>query len=574
MWSVGCNGGGGGTSGTGTGTGTGTATSTGTGTTVGEGDLPPQDPCAVEHGPGWATFDGVCACERGLVLCGGDCVDLANDPAHCGTCATVCRAGLACVQGSCGGFLPGPGVRPPRRLSGGDPESTCTWATEAVPEVSVNAAPGEPDAVVAYQLRRADTNEHDAYYNWRLPSGDWTPDLHPSPDAPEADAAWDPWSATHGGTGTEFFTFQGPLVEDLVAWGTTPAQLAQQGPPTMAPRLLVPGSVDGASLLPDLGAPAIYVAYHDRSSSVQSVLRRYAPCEAADLGGPGCPEAWDAPRVVFSGEDDSLVPRSHVSASINPCTHHAVVALRVEDQSMNGSQDTRIVYRFVDAAGDLSPVNAADSFSVTFGTTCGPIQVGIPKCNTGTADCGDFGPCLDMNRRVHLAARYVPDEDRCLLYAAYDVVQGDEAFVRLAVLDVTDETLSAGEALLEIVESHAPGEGHRDFLGTVAADRFTGAVGVFFYRQEGGDPCSTTFRGRVRRPGQPFQDTGPIAGPFPSLEGPSTGSLGHYVRAAGFSQPGTRLSSWSQPVPTSDPACTACNGTRWSLAVYAAEVVP
>jgi hypothetical protein len=33
------------------------------------------------------TDSGRCACDPDLVACGKQCVDLANDPKHCGTCA-------------------------------------------------------------------------------------------------------------------------------------------------------------------------------------------------------------------------------------------------------------------------------------------------------------------------------------------------------------------------------------------------------------------------------------------------------------------------------------------------------
>ncbi len=574
---MGCNGGGGGTGG-GTSTATGTATATATGTTAvtattAAADLPPQDPCEVEHGPGWATFDGdSCACLPGRTLCGSDCVDLASDATHCGTCNTACRPGLSCVLGTCGGLLPS-GSPVIRRLSGGDPQAACSWATEAVPEVSVNAAPGEPDAAVAYLLFSADAGAVDAYYNWRLPSGDWTTPLHLSPDAPMGDGATDPWSATHGGTGTEYFVFQGPSGNSLLlAWGTTPAQLAQQGPPTMPPRILVSGLADGPSLVPDLGAPAIYLAYQafpafpNPGGPPRSLLRRYAPCEAADLGGPGCPEAWPEPVEMFSPLPAAA---GHVSVAVNPCTHHAIAAV-----ARVANDEYRAIYLFIDTSGGFPfGEKKLDALPVASNGPCAGKR-GIPRCNTGTPDCGDFFPCLQINRRVHLAARYDPEDDRCLLYAAYDVVSGDEAFVRLSVLDVTDESLSGADALVERVDSHGPGQAHRDFLGTVAVDGFTGGVGVFFYRQEDGDPCTTRYLARVRGPDDVGFSEVPLAGPFPTIEDPHTGSLGHYVRAAGFSRPGTLLASWAQPVPTADPACTPCQGGTWSLATFGAEVMP
>lgn len=41
------------------------------------------------------------ACEEGLVLCGGACVDLAADEAHCGQCEVACADGQTCREGHC-----------------------------------------------------------------------------------------------------------------------------------------------------------------------------------------------------------------------------------------------------------------------------------------------------------------------------------------------------------------------------------------------------------------------------------------------------------------------------------------
>lgn len=40
-------------------------------------------------------------CQCSGTMCGGDCVDLMNDDAHCGACGSACGAGQACVEGEC-----------------------------------------------------------------------------------------------------------------------------------------------------------------------------------------------------------------------------------------------------------------------------------------------------------------------------------------------------------------------------------------------------------------------------------------------------------------------------------------
>lgn len=40
-------------------------------------------------------------CTTGLTKCGGTCVDLSSDEAHCGSCKTVCASGDSCRVGRC-----------------------------------------------------------------------------------------------------------------------------------------------------------------------------------------------------------------------------------------------------------------------------------------------------------------------------------------------------------------------------------------------------------------------------------------------------------------------------------------
>jgi len=45
-------------------------------------------------------LDGTCTCPSDLSVCGSSCVALASDPANCGACGTSCGA-LFCLQGGC-----------------------------------------------------------------------------------------------------------------------------------------------------------------------------------------------------------------------------------------------------------------------------------------------------------------------------------------------------------------------------------------------------------------------------------------------------------------------------------------
>lgn len=46
-------------------------------------------------------------CREGLTTCGGQCVDISTDHAHCGSCGHACAAGVQCVSGSCGSAAEG-----------------------------------------------------------------------------------------------------------------------------------------------------------------------------------------------------------------------------------------------------------------------------------------------------------------------------------------------------------------------------------------------------------------------------------------------------------------------------------
>ena len=54
--------------------------------------------------PGCAAQGDACE-ESGYGLCGGECVPLLDNPLSCGRCDRVCREGVQCVEGRCGGEI-------------------------------------------------------------------------------------------------------------------------------------------------------------------------------------------------------------------------------------------------------------------------------------------------------------------------------------------------------------------------------------------------------------------------------------------------------------------------------------
>ena len=57
--------------------------------------------CGNACAPGTACQGGACACTGGTTSCGGACVDTSNDNSNCGACGVVCGAGKICTSGSC-----------------------------------------------------------------------------------------------------------------------------------------------------------------------------------------------------------------------------------------------------------------------------------------------------------------------------------------------------------------------------------------------------------------------------------------------------------------------------------------
>jgi hypothetical protein len=48
-----------------------------------------------------ACFSGVCGCRQGFAKCGEACVNLDSDPSNCGACGVDCSEDSACSKGVC-----------------------------------------------------------------------------------------------------------------------------------------------------------------------------------------------------------------------------------------------------------------------------------------------------------------------------------------------------------------------------------------------------------------------------------------------------------------------------------------
>lgn len=532
--------------------------------------------CAAEE----TCLDGAqCACLPGLVLCGARCVDLAADPDHCGRCGAACAAG--CAGGVCGGTPPtGPSAEAPIVIAGAEGANACRFYNEAKPERSINALPEGATAFVAAQRGGAEVVGGRAHFNAADASGVWPASTPPIPGLPDHDVLFDPWTATHGGAGLEYATVFGGRTGEArcVMVAATDAASLRAGVWTRPfacaspPESDLVALPDGPVLVADHGDDALYVAYHRVSVLSRLIVQRYWPCAGVPRpdASEGCPLHWSR-RFVPQGVIDE-----HVNVVVNPCTHHPLVLLRERDEGATTHRIRMLALATTDGAplADL----VVDTVEFAGNTRCGdaacPDDEEICKCTgAGSTDCADTSPgCLDLAARVHGAALLGPG-GTCRLYLAYDrsVTAADgERYMRsrLQVFDLVGDAPSPALTL----DSSPDAAARNEFGGAVLADWATGAVGLFFYRQEGGDPCATRYVGLVRRDGPTFAEL-TLSAPFPSMRFDFTDGLGHYVAGGRFSEPGVLLPAWSQPLATTAP-CQPCQGQDYSLAVMASRVVP
>jgi hypothetical protein len=263
----------------------------------------------------------------------------------------------------------------------------------------------------------------------------------------------------------------------------------------------------------------------------------------------------------------------HANVVVNPCTHHPIFLVR--------DTDLQVRYIIFDTGGNLVTdtvldVAAHEDNSNCQGEPCPPSQE-ICACGGTGGTCGEAG-CWNLTSRVHAATHFDPGSQSCRLYAAYDYSDdstGDTIMkARLRILDITDEDNIVDVAAAVESTEQGVSEGWNEFSATVAADFFTDGVGFFFYRQDSGNGCTTTFRAMLSDDGgNTFSLPFAVSAPFPSVRSNFTGGLGHYIEASGFSEPGWLFASWSQTIETAAP-CLDCEGTPLSVATFGARMSP
>lgn len=95
---------------------------------------------------------GNCGCDAGQTACGGACVDLQSDAAHCGDCDTACASGQSCVAGECQGGGAGVGGSGAGAGAGGSGDNAEDDGADVSASCSCRAAGGDARLTAPWAL--------------------------------------------------------------------------------------------------------------------------------------------------------------------------------------------------------------------------------------------------------------------------------------------------------------------------------------------------------------------------------------------------------------------------------------
>lgn len=533
--------------------------------------------------PAVAALAAATDCRDGRVLCGRACVDMATDSGHCGACDNRCRGRSTCLAGACtSGTEPlGPGPLAPTvdwvgQISGGDPATVCSVDTEGYPERCLTGG----GARMTLSHGNDDFNWADSAYNWSA-ARTTIPVRSPASAACGCSGSCncalvgDAWATTSGGTGLEYLSMMMRRSSDgqkfIAIAATEPSNIDDNVwtfPATYIPQS---ADTDGPAMHFDPAGSRLWLA--DRPNSTFAFrLFLFYPCGYGQPGSSACPLASGFPvNVVASGIN------GHANVIANPCTGHAIALWNEPDPSLTMG-DYRIRIAFYNTSG----VEVGTRFTIANGlrwdnnTSCGCGGTGhLCKCDA----CGDAG-CMRVFPRVHASVKYLPGGE-CRLIVAYDstgTASDTHSYEKanFALIDISPE--SAPSVLLRR-RSSMYWFPRNEFEGTVSLNQYTNGCGFFYYRQLGGDPCTTQYLGQVNTNlcQDPRTFVGPFTPNFRTIRFSNVAGLGDYVGIvrAGLSS-GVLFPSWSEPIATSDTGCltTCSDGTRYSMRVMGARITP
>ena len=509
---------------------------------------------------------GTCECMPGFTACGTRCVDLSKDGQNCGRCGHSC--GHSCARGACDDEPP----LPDPEIDGSVAATQCLTNGEAYPELSATYSATGAAMFVAFEGSPYD----DFSYNWANQSYAW------QPESPELHvpgnfyAIADQWATTSGYSGLDYVAqvvstaTQYCIGIGAASPGNLPNPNNWEGPVACS----VPGGQwipDGPSIHFDLGSTALYTIDHRESGSV--FLNVFGNCQSGAPGTAGCPRtvADKCVRGACAGDADIL---DHADVTVNPCTHDAVVAFRVNNQ---------IRIAFYNRNGVFQNNFIVDS-NAPYANVCAGGGTGmVPTC------CGG---CARIASRVQVATAYTPNRfggqgPGCYAYVAYDSSctsgGGNHMRAHFDIVDITQESnvfiptaCPNGQCLY--TSSACDGVNTDNDFGSIStANAFTSNVGWFYYHQPSANACTTTYKGRGDTTMGSQMATIFQTGSFPSVlfSNDSFAGLGDYWGIIKRGLPGGSLyPTWTQPIPMTSGTCVSCLGSQWSMAVMGQQVTP
>ena len=571
---------------------------------------------------------GRCLCKPGLDSSPEGCYDPTSDPNHCGGWTNACAVGESCQAGLC--TQPGAGarIRPfttigtAIELDGRNPSTHCTEASEGYPTLSQN---DEATLFIAYQ--NAGSSPFSYNFGDAGPS-DWG--TRPSGGVTFASGVSgiaDNWSATSSYSGLEYVsrianTAVGGSNYDCVGVAATSVGDLTSGTwdypvnCATAPYTMTNGVADGPAIHYDTSGTDFYVVENDvpcdtceDTGSLR--LSIYKNCGAGQPGQAdgGCPTTTSQKCVRGASQSEYGI-NGHGTVTVNPCTHHAIVAY-----IWGGS----VVLSFFDDTGTRITdytVSESDGFhnQVTACGACSNDGV-VPRCGNycteqgSSKECGeeiagqaaDGGTsnvgCARLAGKVQVANAVADSGATCYSYVAWDSNcithddAGDSFFpamrANMAIVDVTNETnLSDGSVYPKLVTSYkstacSTDTTTQEFGSIVTASKYThGNVGWFYYNQpSSGDACQSSYIGWTDTSyGTTTMTklTSPVSGSstFPTMRFVTAHGMGDYWGIPKGGLPGGDLfPTWTQPVQTT-ATCVKCQGVENSLGIFGTRVTP
>lgn len=342
-----------------------------------------------------SCFASLCQCKPGYIVCGNECVDIASDQNHCGSCSNRCSG--PCNQGTC---------KTPAQTTGKPVVSAPFTVSAPAAGCSVNAW----ESHQSVSLNDGTLFQSDAakYTEWSWASADqitkWSAAVRVPAVSPRV-AAGDTWTASSGYSGLEYVAARTVINSTASASGiaaTSPAHM-HAGKWDYPDNWAIPPDEagDGVSIAFDEGGTSLWLVasngsrIYDSSQPISTVLKNIP--DAAILwdtkqpshdqlqkgvsldsrsylylfpnckkrpGGAACPRATFPIPPSYGGNGQivdfidlqadlgvNLQSGFHTTVVVNPCTHHALV-------SFIGA-DGNVLVRAVDQTGGMTPNSGA-----------------------------------------------------------------------------------------------------------------------------------------------------------------------------------------------------------------------